>query len=48
MIKQLFTKTKKQPQSINLGRGSYEQTAMLTHLKQLLHTQKTPEINKSA
>ena len=48
MIKQLFTETEKQPQSIILGKGTYVQTVLHTHHKCLLHSQKTPEINKIA
>ena len=40
MTKQLFTKTTKQPPSINLGRGAYVKTALHAHIMSTLPAQK--------
>ena len=39
MIKQLFTETKKQPQSINWGKETYVQTALHAHIINTLPAQ---------
>jgi len=44
MIKQLFTKTKKQPMSINLVKGHFMQTALQTDTIHFVNTQKPLEI----
>jgi hypothetical protein len=44
MIKQPFTKTKKEPLLTNLGKGTYVQTALHTYPTYLLPAQKPPGI----
>jgi hypothetical protein len=48
MIKQPFTKTTKQPMSINLSKGPFMQRVLPTDTVQLLVEQKPVEINLEA
>ena len=48
MIKQLFTKIKKQQQPIGLGRGTYVQSKLFAYTIQFLPAQKTHKINQWA